>query len=129
MSVEFRIEKVAAQEEEDFWLLGFADREIGTESYLMLQRSFEFSDDDVACGMDTYYLEINDQGQSMYGGLTQVTLSPSRAEFVFEEAAAEFFGIDNPLVLRFDSSPEEWRRIRETARQVLGDTLRVADAP
>ncbi|GGY91459.1 Imm10 family immunity protein [Pseudoduganella plicata] len=60
---------VAAQEADESYLVGFADSRTQPQEYIILQRSIQ-SDDEP----DTYFLEINGQECSGYGGIRRATL-------------------------------------------------------
>ena len=58
----------------DYLLVGLSDQQFETSDYLVFQRAHEFDEQDVLLGMDTVYLERNDQGFSGYGGIESVSL-------------------------------------------------------
>lgn len=117
--------KVFAQPQEDHWLLGFADSEFDTENYLILQRAFEFDAQDHAQGMATYYLEIDDQANSLYGGVSRAVLHPDRIELEFTEEGRGVLGIDEALTIRFDPAVVRWDVLADIAEKVLGIILEV----
>jgi Immunity protein 10 len=80
------------QPDGEFDLVGFADSEYDPKSYLMLQRAFQFDEQDVKLGMDTYHVEWCDQGSSGYGGISRVFLTLSTVEFEFNPKGIEFLG-------------------------------------
>lgn len=84
--------RVAVEDMEDSWLVGFADYEFQTKHYLMLQRSFEDDEQDIRLGLHTYHVEIDDQRQSCYGGITLFQLLRNRALVSFSQKGAEQLG-------------------------------------
>jgi len=65
---------VAAQEADESYLVGFADSRTQPQEYVILQRSVQSDDDEP----DTYFLEINGQECSGYGGIRRATLDKTR---------------------------------------------------
>jgi Immunity protein 10 len=61
---------VAAQEADESYLVGFADSRTQPQEYIILQRSIASDDDEP----DTYFLEMNGQECSGYGGIRRATL-------------------------------------------------------
>ena len=58
-------------EEDSYYLFMLQDEE---GNYLMIQKALEFDKQDIELGMDTYYIEINDQGKAGYGGVETLVL-------------------------------------------------------
>ena len=65
---------VAAQEADESYLVGFADSRTQPQEYIILQRSVQSDDDEP----DTYFLEINGQECSGYGGIRRATLDNTK---------------------------------------------------
>lgn len=61
---------VAAQEADESYLVGFADSRTQPQEFIILQRSIQSDDDEP----DMYFLEINGQECSGYGGIRRATL-------------------------------------------------------
>jgi hypothetical protein len=80
---------VVAHPDGECHLVGFADRKFGTQVYLMLHRAFEFDEQDVDLGMDTYHVEWCDQRNSGYGGIERFELRPGGADVMFDAMARE----------------------------------------
>lgn len=76
--IEFHADFIAFEDAEDYWLVAFADQERHVKQYLMFQRAHEFDEQDRATGMDSYYVERDDQAYSGYGGVARVDLHPDR---------------------------------------------------
>jgi hypothetical protein len=92
----------------EFHLVGFADFDANT--YFMLQRAFEFNEQDVALGMDTYYIEWCGQEHSGYGGISQ---------FVLKQGSASGSLHSSPTLPQQSSLVEIWRS--ESVIQVFID--------
>lgn len=114
----------------DCHLVGFADRKFNTSTYLMLQRAFEFDEQDVELGMDTYHVEWCGQENSGYGGISRFTLTRSGAEVAFTpDAAKELYEMER-LAISFRLTPSEYTALREALGHIFQDSgcLVVADA-
>jgi len=57
----FTAKAVQFSKEEDYYMVGFADDEYEYQNYIVMQRAFEFDEQDLASGMDGEYLEINEE--------------------------------------------------------------------
>ena len=64
-TITFTAKTAYASKEDDYYLVGFADDEIETEEYIILQKAFTFDEQDIALGMDGEYAEVS--GQEPYG--------------------------------------------------------------
>jgi len=67
---------VAAQEADESYLVGFADSRTQPQEYVILQRSVQSEADDDE--PDMYFLEINGQECSGYGGIRCATLDKTK---------------------------------------------------
>ena len=120
--MEFNSQIVTWQLEEDFWLLGFADHEFETKEYLMLQRAFEFDENDVELGLNSYYFEINDQGCSSYGGIERFDVWSDRVRIAFEPQKALDLGIEPMLEIHFKLESEQWKEFKTFLENIFLDT-------
>jgi hypothetical protein len=101
MRKQFVAKIIALDDLEDYLLLGFADDPNEPENYLMLQRAYEFDDQDKANGMATYCVERNGQGWSTYGGIAQVELGSTSIIFRFDRTGKEALGDIDDLEIEF----------------------------
>ena len=103
MTPNFHAGFVSIEEMPDFLQVGFADRETGTQNYLMLQRAREFDDQDRCTGMAEVYVERNDQGCSGYGGMSQFELFPDRVRVRFDERQAQVMAGIQEMEISFEA--------------------------
>jgi hypothetical protein len=89
MTPHFHALCVDVSEMPTYWFVGFADKKVGTNDYVMLQRGFENDEEEIALGMDTYYIERNDQGSGGYGEIAKFELFQSRVVISFTEVGAD----------------------------------------
>ena len=65
---------ISAATGDGYWQIAFADDPLHPTTYLICQNAFEYDDEDLRNGMDSHYVELNDQSQSAYGGVERVML-------------------------------------------------------
>jgi len=100
-------------------LVGFADHEFNTKTYLMLQRALEFDEQDISLGMDTYHVEWCGQENSGYGGISQLLLNRGYAEITFARDAADALGGMGRLTISFQLTPSEHMALREALGHIF----------
>lgn len=94
-------------------MVGFADRHVGTDLYLVLQRPYEHDQRDVALGMDTYHFEWCDRSGSGFGGIDRFVLHPDAAEVTFAADTGELLDGLRHLRIAFDLSVVEHADLRD----------------
>jgi hypothetical protein len=104
---------------EGFILVGFADQQDGQYCEMLhFQRAYEFDEQDVALGMNSVYVERNDQSQGGYGGVERVELHSDRVRVLVGGRVAEWMG-DSEFEIGLSLSPAELERLREGLRVVF----------
>ncbi len=122
MKYSLNAKAVAVEDMDDFWLVGFADDEAEPTHYLQLQRSFKDSEQDIRLGMNTYYVEIDDQSSSCYGGVEQFELGKNRALIKFSfHSKRNLNGIDS-AELTFDVNNEKLSQLRDRLSKIFAGT-------
>ena len=71
--------------------------------------------------MDTYYVEIDDQGASCYGGVETIELLPDRVRVRFSGSAAKSLG-HSKLEVSFRISQSELSSLRSQLASVFHGT-------
>jgi hypothetical protein len=87
--------------------VGFADREFEMTEYLTFQRGHTFDEQDKRLGLENVYVERNDQGNSMYGGIARCELSPGRFRVLFDEKGAKVMHGLREMEITFVASSEK----------------------
>ena len=116
---------VVDDSDEEFILVGFADKKFGAyREGLHFQRSYEFDEQDVELGMDSVFVERNDQSQGGYGGVARVELHADRVRVSIGGRLAEEMG-DSEFEITFSLPPKKFNRLRDGLRTVFRgfDTL------
>jgi hypothetical protein len=113
---------VAVEDNEDFWLVGFANDEFEPTHYLQLQRGIKDSDQDIRLGMNTYYVEIDDQSSSCYGGIEQFELRRDHALVKFSsQGEKKLNGIETAEV-KFKIDNEKFIQLQDRLSKVFAGT-------
>ena len=55
-------------------MVGFADQQYETQTYVLLQRTLHPSEQDKAMGQDGVHIMVNDPSRSVYGGIKRIEL-------------------------------------------------------
>lgn len=113
---------VYAEDDDEVLMVGFADRQVDTEHYLLLEGSKEIDPGDED-GMEGVYLEIDDQIRSIYGGIRSIELEEDVLTLHLEPHAAKQLRTGPTFVVRFEASPAE------RADMVKGLTALFASTP
>ncbi len=100
-------------------LVGFADKDHGAKCYLVLQRAFKHDEQDVQLNMGTYHFEWCRQKDSRYGGIQQFTLTPDKAEVVFDAETAELLNGMSRLLISFRLPSTEHSALRQALDHIF----------
>ena len=119
---------VSATTEEGFWQIAFTDDAHRPTLYLICQNAFEYDEADVRNGIDSHYVECNDQSRSAYGGIERVALGRDRVYFTFAPEAGERLGLPCGLGLSFRLEDEAYAALTAHAARIFGDRLHAMDA-
>ena len=111
------------------YLVGFADKAIDTNLYLMLQRAFGHDDLDTEQGRDTFHVEWFSQKYSGYGGIMRFELKPNGAYVTFNAKVSSELGMDH-ISIAFQLDQGEFFALRAALGHIFDGTgcLVVADA-
>lgn len=80
---------VSIQEDEDIFILAFADGEADTGPYLLLQHSLRPDEQDVRLRQDGVYIERDDQGYGCYLGVREIRRAGNRVEIDLTESGKQ----------------------------------------
>jgi hypothetical protein len=117
MATAFHATCVSVEDTETCLQVGFADREFGTTQYLMLQRAHSFDDQGRRLGMANVYVERDDQGNSMYGGIAHCELLPGRFRLLFDEQGTKAMHGVQEMEITFVASSEKLSALSLTLRR------------
>jgi len=107
MTPSFHASSVSIEDKDEYLLIGLVDDEFAAGDYLMLQRAYEFDEQDRRLGMDNVYIERNDQGYSSYGGIERFELFPSRVQVRFDSRGAQLMAGVREMEISFEKDRYE----------------------
>lgn len=119
----FKATHISVTHEDDYLLVGFADDEFDAGEYLMLQRAYEFDEQDTAHGMDTVYIERNDQSQSTYGGITRVLLAQTYVQVMLTATAADALACDQMITIIITAIPQELTEVHAALAEICRNVI------
>ncbi|GGX06561.1 Imm10 family immunity protein [Undibacterium macrobrachii] len=99
-------------------LVGFADQD-AAQIYLMLQRAYEYDEQDRELGMDTYYVEWCNQENSGYGGISQFSLHRNLAELIFDpDVSAELDDL-HQISISFKLDENQFESLKQALQKIF----------
>ena len=113
---------LSIETEQDFWLGGFTNDQFEPTEYFMLQRAFEFDEQDIELGMNIYHFEISDQGCSSYGGIERFELRRDVAHIKFESQTAIKINIETSLEIHFKLEQHKWDELKIFLENIFMNT-------
>ena len=113
---------VAATEDEVGWVVGLADRELDARQYLQFQRGHMNDAQDQALGLDSYYVERDDQSNSCYGGIESIDLGANVIRLRLDEASSQSLKLDKTVLITFDADEKTLGRFRRGLAAVFEGT-------
>ena len=102
-------------------LVGFEHAEADFRQYLILQRSYEFDDQDIELGMNDVYIERDDQLWSAYGGILHFGLKRDRVAVKLGVETAARLGGESEYEIQFDVDDQQFSKLREGLNMVFKD--------
>ena len=114
--MEFKAEKIFADYDENGLLIvGFFGKFKNEEFNLIIQDAYDREDEqEIELGMDTFYLEINDQSRSGYGGIEQLELWKSLLRLKLNRIGKENLKIKSEILdIQLNINEKEFTNLRE----------------
>ena len=122
----FHASCVAVVDDEYSRIVGFADRQFDTKRYLQFQRSRISDAQDQALGLDTYYVEKDDQSNSCYGGIESIDLHANTIALLLDDVGSQRLDLDKVVLITFDADDKTLGELRSGLATIFSgtDTLR-----
>lgn len=86
MHIELTARVASVEEDEDTFVLAFADDAENPATYLMLQYPLDVDEQDVRLGLDGLYIERDDQSMGCYRGVSAVRRAGEHIEIVLTDS-------------------------------------------
>jgi hypothetical protein len=123
----FHANCIAVEDSDESCLVGFADQEYDTQRYLQLQRAHVNDAQDQALGLDTYYVERDDQRNSCYGGIECCDLHADKIRLSFSDAGSRSLNLREPMRISFDIDEEKLNAVRILLATIFSGTQCLRD--
>ena len=117
MSPTFHATCISIEDTEVCLQVGFADREVDTTKYLMLQRGHAFDEQDRRLGLANVYVERDTQGNCMYGGIAHYELLPGRFRLLLDEKGTKVMHGLREMEITFVASSEKLSALNTALRR------------
>jgi hypothetical protein len=96
------------------------------DSYLLLSRCLQPTEQDIRLGLDGVHVELSDQGFSCYDGIAAVSVFPARIRFDFNQQGS-LATHQSHVEVHHDSPPERSWQLRQVLGVVFDGHPRYAD--
>ncbi len=121
--MKFKAKEIFADyDENNILIIGFSGEktERNKHIYFIIQDSDDYDHQDKKLGIDTYYIEKNDQTMSGYGGVKEIRLCKNRIQIDFDQK-----GIDNlqeiNIEIEFECNPDEFKNLHKKLNQIFSN--------
>ena len=118
----FHASCVAVVDNEYSRVVGFADRQFDTKRYLQFQRSRISDAQDQALGLDTYYVEKDDQSNSCYGGIESIDLHANTIALLLDDVGSQRLDLDKVVLITFDADDKTLGELRSGLATIFSGT-------
>jgi hypothetical protein len=116
----FHVTRIAATDEEWGRLVLMAQAEEFEQGpYLMLQRSYEDTAEDIRLGQNVPYIEIGNQGCSWYGHVERIDLFRTGVVLQMDAHARNEMDDDGRYEVRFDIGDDQFAELRMKLHQIF----------
>ena len=122
----FHANCVANVDDANCRVVGFADQQFDTKRYLQFQLSHASDAQDQALGLDTYYVEVDDQSNSCYGGIERIELRANAITLRLDDVGSQRLNLDKDVLITFDADDKTLCELRSGLATIFSgtDTLR-----
>lgn len=123
MNITFHARSVVTEHPDGTALLvGFSDEPEEITHYLLLQRAFEFTDEDVSWGENTYHVEVGGSGFSRYGGVSRIGLYRNHLELNFSPDAIDDLSGFTGVHVTFQIGDDDHFALRNKVSEIFQGT-------
>lgn len=119
--LEFKATVVSVDEQDEAYIVGFADDEMEPTQYITLQRSIEDDEQDDELGLNTYFLEIGDPAVSGYGGISSAILKQGQLELGIQQPSDYAEEVEQ-IIVHFQLSKEGMEQLASQLELIFQDS-------
>jgi len=111
-------------DENNVLIIGFSGvtNELGEPIYFMIQDSEEYDMQDKQLGIDTYYIEKNDQSIGGYGGIKELTLDMNRIRIDLDKKGIENLK-ETKIEIEFDYDVNVYNKLKKRLNQIFSPDI------
>jgi hypothetical protein len=123
----FHANCVAVVDDEFSRIVGFADQQFDTKRYLQFQLSRVSDTQDEALGLNTYYVEKDDQSNSCYGGIESIDLHKNTITLKLDDVGSQRLDSDRIVLITFDTDDKTLGELRSGLAAIFSGTNTLRD--
>ena len=105
-------------DDDQIMFVWFGNTQIKPLEYFKIELAEEFDEQDVESGMDTYYIELNDQIYSTYAGIEEVSVSEGKINFKLDKTGFESLK-QNSLEIGLHLNSKEYDGLKSLLKQIF----------
>lgn len=120
--ISFKAQEVYADyDPNDLLIIGFSGKMNNEDVYFMIQDAYDREDEqEIELGMDTYYLEWNDQSQGGYGGISELVVYRNKIHIELNKIGRKNLKIkDEILSIEFDLNDKAFLNLTEKLKLIF----------
>lgn len=110
----FKAQCVTFENDGESHTVGFADNGADPQTYVILQRAVESTEEEVRFGLDQIYITIDDQLRSTYGGVLDISVSSDVVVIRVSSEAAKELKMDGDIIIDIDVAAPPMREVKES---------------
>ena len=118
----FHANYVEIVDDEHSRIVGFADRQFDTKRYLQFQLSRVTGAQDHALGLETYYVEKDDQSNSCYGGIERIDLHANAISLKLDDMGSQRLDLSSVVLITFDADDKTLSELRSGLATIFSGT-------
>ncbi len=112
---------VRTSDDGEVLLVGFADDELDTQRYVLLQRSRHVAREERALGQHHVYITVNDPSRSAYGAIRRLEVEPTAIRISLDPDVAQVIQTDSEMYIRFPQTEAETARLVESLKELFAE--------
>ncbi len=120
--MEFKADEIFADYDENgLLIIAFSGKTENESIYLMIQDAFDRNDEqEIELGMNTFYIEINDQSKSGYGGISEIELCKNLLSIKLNETGKKNLKVENKRInIGINISEKEFVNLTEKLKVIF----------
>lgn len=121
MTTKLKANFLYAQIENDVIMVGFADNEINTQEYVLLQKPLIYDEQDRKLGFDKIHITYNDQLRSVYGGILKCVLKNGVVNISLNASTADTLKTEDEIEITFSANVSNLANLKQHLQKLFSD--------